>query len=95
MTPQAPNRRFVARARQLVELIAKHNRLYYQGANPDISDAEYDRLLRELIELEERFPSLRFPGSPTQTVGAPPGEGFAAIGGFIDLRECSATQAQQ
>ncbi len=85
MTPHVPDPRFVARARQLVEHIAKHNRLYYQEANPEISDAEYDRLLRELMELEKHFPSLRFPGSPTQTVGAPPSERFASIAHAVPM----------
>ncbi len=68
-----------SRARELVDLIAKHNRLYYQEDQPNISDAEYDELFRELQDLECRFPSLAFPGSPTQSVGAAPAEGFRSV----------------
>ncbi|MBW2714245.1 MAG: NAD-dependent DNA ligase LigA, partial [Deltaproteobacteria bacterium] len=68
-----------SRARELVELITQHNRLYYQEDRPKISDAEYDELFRELQDLECRFPSLAFPGSPTQNVGAAPAEGFVSV----------------
>lgn len=68
-----------SRARELVDLITKHNRLYYQEDQPNISDAEYDELFRELQDLECRFPSLAFPGSPTQSVGAAPAEGFRSV----------------
>ncbi len=63
----------------LVEEIDRHNRLYYLEDRPAISDAEYDRLLRELHELEQAHPELRRPDSPTQRVGAPPAEGFAEV----------------
>ncbi len=64
------------RARQLTGEIEQHNRLYYQEDRPEITDAEYDRLLRELQDLETRFPELRSAGSPTQRVGAEPAAGF-------------------
>ena len=57
--------------------IAFHNRQYYVFDDPKIPDAEYDRLMRELRELEERHPELISPDSPTQRVGAEPLEGFA------------------
>jgi len=46
--------------------INKHNKLYYENDAPVISDFEYDRLLRELEELEEEYPELIVPDSPTQ-----------------------------
>ena len=49
---------------------------YYQLDDPEISDADYDLLLKELIDLETRFPDLVTPDSPTQRVGAPPLEKF-------------------
>jgi len=52
--------------------IERHNVLYYVRDAPQISDAEYDGLLRELTTLEEQFPELRTPDSPTQRVGAAP-----------------------
>ena len=63
----------------LVEAINHHNRLYYLEDRPEISDAEYDRLLRELGELEAAHPELVRSDSPTQGVGAPPAEGFAEV----------------
>jgi len=63
----------------LVEELNRHNRLYFALDQPEISDAEYDRLLRELQELEAAHPKLRRPDSPTQRVGTPPAEGFAEV----------------
>jgi DNA ligase (NAD+) len=69
------------RARWLREEIARHDRLYYVEAKPEISDAEYDRLYRELAELEAGHPELVAPDSPTRRVGAPLPEGssFATV----------------
>ena len=63
----------------LVEEIRRHDRLYYSFDQPEIPDSEYDRLLRELAELEQAHPALRRPDSPTQRVGAAPAEGFAPV----------------
>jgi DNA ligase (NAD+) len=52
---------------------------YYVLSDPDVSDAEYDELTRELAALEEEFPDLVTPDSPTQVVGAPPSEAFAPV----------------
>lgn len=60
------------RVNELRDLIRYHNYRYYVLADPEISDAEYDRLLRELKELEERFPEPKSPDSPTLQVGARP-----------------------
>src|SRR5881398_3048131 len=64
---------------QLREEIRKHDRLYYQDAAPIISDREYDRLYKELADLETQFPDLVTPDSPTQRVGGKPLEAFAQI----------------
>lgn len=50
--------------------IRRHNQLYYEKAQPEISDAEYDRLFGRLVELEGCFPGLAAADSPTQTVGS-------------------------
>ncbi|MGC8667459.1 MAG: NAD-dependent DNA ligase LigA [Chthonomonadales bacterium] len=60
-----------ARVAELREQIEYHNFRYYVLDQPEISDAEYDRLFRELKTLEERYPQLVTPDSPTQRVGAP------------------------
>lgn len=57
-------------ARELRREIERHNYLYYVKDAPVISDAEFDRLFRELEALEARYPELRTPDSPTQRVGA-------------------------
>jgi DNA ligase (NAD+) len=64
---------------QLRKEIRKHDRLYYDQAAPIISDREYDRLYKELIDLETQFPDLVTPDSPTQRVAGKPLEAFAQI----------------
>lgn len=59
--------------------IRYHNYRYYILNDPEISDAEYDRLMRRLQALEEAYPSLVTPESPTQRVGAQPQEAFAQV----------------
>jgi DNA ligase (NAD+) len=58
-----------SRAARLRAELERHNRLYYVEDNPEISDAEYDRLFRELQDLEAQHPELATPDSPTQRVG--------------------------
>ncbi|HQI24949.1 MAG TPA: NAD-dependent DNA ligase LigA, partial [Smithella sp.] len=61
----------------LRKTIEYHNRRYYQQDSPEISDAEYDRLMRELQDLENRYPEAFSPSSPSQRVGAAPLSKFA------------------
>jgi hypothetical protein len=68
-----------SRIRELRAELARHNQLYYTQANPEISDAEYDQLYRELEELEKLHPELRDPDSPTLRVGGAPIDGFQQI----------------
>ena len=68
-----------ARVRELQALLNYHSTLYYAG-KPEIPDADFDKLLRELEALEARHPELVHPDSPTQRVGAPPeGTTFAPV----------------
>jgi DNA ligase (NAD+) len=67
------------RIKKLREEIEHHNRLYYEQAKPEISDQEYDRLMRELIDLETANPKLLTPDSPSQRVGGAPSEGFRTV----------------
>ena len=69
----------VKRAAWLCEEIEKHNRLYYQEAKPEISDKEYDKLLKELVDLEKKYPELANANSPTQRVGGAPIDGFVTL----------------
>jgi len=66
----------VERLRREIEY---HNYRYYVLASPIITDEEYDRLMQRLIELEEKYPELRTPDSPTQRVGGQPIEGFETV----------------
>ena len=65
------------RAAWLRDELSRHLRLYHELDEPEISDAEYDALYRELVALEEQQPELRTADSPTQRVGARAAEGFA------------------
>ena len=68
-----------ARAAQLRRELERHNRLYHTQDQPEISDAGYDALFRELQQLEAAHPELLTPDSPTQRVGAKAAEGFAPV----------------
>ena len=67
------------RAKQLAKELEGHNRLYHVEAKPEISDLEFDALLRELEALESEHPELRSPDSPTQRIGGEPSEGFETV----------------
>ena len=60
------------RIRELRTLLEHHNRLYYNKAAPEISDADYDKLFRELEQLEAAHPEFQDPNSPTLRVGGEP-----------------------
>ena len=77
MKPVPDNAR--ARAAQLRREILDHDHRYYVLAEPVIADEEYDRLMRELQDLEAAYPSLVSPDSPTQRVGGQPAKEFAAV----------------
>jgi DNA ligase (NAD+) len=68
-----------ARAQELRRQIEHHNYLYYVMDSPEISDQEYDALLRELQTLENEHPELATPDSPTQSVGAEPLKAFGVV----------------
>ncbi len=67
------------RVDELKRLVVHHNQLYHVLDAPEIPDAEYDRLVVELRSLEERYPALASPDSPTQTVGAAPSGLFSEV----------------
>ncbi|MDR1038838.1 MAG: NAD-dependent DNA ligase LigA [Deltaproteobacteria bacterium] len=72
--PPAPETEAAAKARAawLRTEIGRHNALYFEKDSPEITDADYDRLLRELEDLEKAFPAVRTTDSPTAEVGAAP-----------------------
>jgi DNA ligase (NAD+) len=74
-----PEEDAAARHRELVDQIERANHLYHVENAPEISDAEYDQLYRELVAIETAFPAFITPESPTQQVGAVPGGLFAEV----------------
>ena len=68
-----------SRIKELTKQLEYHNNLYYNKDEPEISDFEYDKMLRELENLEEEFPSLKSPLSPTNKVGGSAGEKFSSV----------------
>ena len=69
----------VKRVENLRDNLHRHNYRYYVLDDPEISDGEYDRMMRELIRLETAHPGLSSPDSPTRRVGAPPLEKFETV----------------
>jgi len=67
------------RIAELRGVINHHNYRYYVLDSPEISDAEYDELMKELRQLESEHPELVTPDSPTQRIGAPPVEAFGVV----------------
>jgi DNA ligase (NAD+) len=74
-----PDKHIVQRIEELREQVNYHNYRYYVLDNPEISDAEYDRLFDELVALENKHPELITSDSPTQRVGAAPLEEFKTV----------------
>jgi DNA ligase (NAD+) len=68
-----------ARAVELKELLERYNYRYHALDDPEVPDAEYDRLMLELRALETQYPELTTPDSPTQRVGAAPVAAFGAV----------------
>lgn len=74
--------------KKIIELsneITRHNRLYHELDNPEISDIEYDKLLKELIELEEKYPEYKTADSPTSRIGGEPLPFFEKVNHRIPL----------
>ncbi|MDO6355161.1 NAD-dependent DNA ligase LigA [Caloramator sp. CAR-1] len=67
------------RIEELREIIEYHNHKYYVEDNPEISDYEYDMLMRELKKLEEEYPEFKSPNSPTERVGGKPLKEFQQV----------------
>jgi DNA ligase (NAD+) len=83
------------RIEQLRREIRKHDRLYYEEAAPIISDRDYDRLYKELIDLESQFPDLVTPDSPTQRVGGKPLKAFEQIAHLVPMLSLDNTYSEE
>ena len=77
------------RAEELRELLTRYGYEYYTLDNPTVSDFEYDRLMRELIEIESENPELVTPDSPTQRVGGEISEGFEEVSHTVQMQSLS------
>jgi DNA ligase (NAD+) len=89
------SREAAQRATELRGEIEYHNYRYYVLDDPEISDAEYDALMKELEGLEEKYPELRSPNSPTQRVGAPPLEEFGTVAHTIPMLSLANAMEQE
>ncbi|MBW2479409.1 MAG: NAD-dependent DNA ligase LigA [Deltaproteobacteria bacterium] len=83
--PAAIDPEIIDRIRSLRKTLHQHNHRYYVLDDPEISDAEYDRLMRELIQIETDYPALASPDSPSSRVGAPPLAKFDTIAHTIPM----------
>jgi DNA ligase (NAD+) len=84
-----------ARHEELAAEIRRHDYLYYVQARPVITDQEYDRLYRELADLERDFPELRTPDSPTQRVGGAPLKEFQSVRHLSPMLSLDNTYSQE
>ena len=75
--------------------IRKHDRLYHEKASPVISDREYDRLYKELVDLEAQFPDLVTPDSPTQRVGGKPLKAFEQVSHLLPMLSLDNTYSEE
>ncbi len=80
---------------ELAEEIQRHDHAYYVLAQPSISDPEYDRLYRELQELEKQFPELVTPASPTRRVGGSPLKEFLSVQHLQPMMSLDNTYSQE
>src|SRR6266496_2192349 len=83
------------RMEQLRDEIRRHDRLYYEEAAPIVSDREYDRLYKELVDLEGQFPDLVTPESPTQRVGGKPLKAFEQVPHLIPMLSLDNTYSEE
>jgi DNA ligase (NAD+) len=83
-----------ARHQELAEEIRHHDHLYYVEASPTISDREYDRLYAEIKQLEQDFPDLINPDSPTQRVGGEPLKQFQTVRHLAPMMSLDNTYSQ-
>src|SRR5438445_13712891 len=86
--------RAAKRIEQLREEIRKHDRRYYEEAAPIISDREYDRLYKQLFDLETQFTDLVTPDSPTQRVGGKPLKAFEQVSHLIPMLSLDNTYSE-
>ncbi|MCX6936039.1 MAG: NAD-dependent DNA ligase LigA [Verrucomicrobia bacterium] len=80
---------------RLLEEVRRHDRLYYVEAKPEISDAAYDRLYRELQDLEQAHPELADENSPTRKVGGSPLDSFRSVAHAVRMQSLNNTYSEE
>ena len=73
------NNKTISEYKEKINLLIKHNKLYFSKDNPVISDAKYDELKKNVLELEKKFPYLKKYGSSKNVIGSPPSKNFKKI----------------
>lgn len=80
---------------RLLEEVRRHDRLYYVEAQPEISDTAYDRLYRELVDLEQAHPELVDENSPTRKVGGAPLDSFRTVRHAVPMQSLNNTYSEE
>ena len=80
---------------RLLEEVRRHDRLYYVEARPEISDAAYDRLYRELQDFEKAHPDLADDNSPTKKVGGTPLDSFRTVRHTVPMQSLNNTYSEK
>src|SRR5688572_29819627 len=83
------------RIEQLRAELDRHNYLYFIEGKPQISDQQFDRLMRELVELEAKRPDLIAPDSPSQRVGGKPIDGFKTVEHAVRMMSIDNTYSEE
>jgi DNA ligase (NAD+) len=91
----AASEKIARRAAGLRKEILEHDYRYYVLADPTATDEEYDRLMRELLQLEQTYPELRAPDSPTQRVGGAPTKEFAVVSHMPPMLSLANTYSEE
>jgi DNA ligase (NAD+) len=91
MVSHSPPESIRKKVQRLRQELFDHDYRYYVLADPVISDEAYDRIMRELIEFEDRYPELRIPESPTQRVGGEPTKQFPTVTHTVPMLSLSNT----
>jgi len=95
MSTDRANATLWKRAEELRTRLRNHDYRYYVLAEPNVSDEEYDGLMRELVSLEERHPELKTPDSPTQRVGGAPTKEFETVSHSVPMLSLSNTYNEE
>jgi DNA ligase (NAD+) len=95
VNPSTPSTSTVKRLESLRSKLHEHNHRYYVLADPSISDRDYDALMAELLDLEQRYPELVTPDSPSQRVGGIPAKEFETVVHTIPMLSLANTYSEQ